>query len=247
MEAKNQGKMIFEFQLLKNIDHPNIIRIYEIFKDTKYFYLVTEFCEGGDILSVIQKSPKFSERMAAKIIKQVVNAVLYCHVNGIVHRDVKAENILFVADDINSTVKLIDFGISVKFKKDTMLKEKTGTILYIAPEVIDGEYNEKCDIWSLGVLMYIILCGNPPFNGNSRKEVMLKIKKGQFSFSTKIWTMISKEAKDLITLMLTQDPRRRPSCQDVLSHPWFLKDQPTILNTPAYLENITKFEVPLIF
>lgn len=111
-------------------------------------------------------------------MRQVINAVLYCHLNGIVHRDIKADNILFVRQDINSPIKLIDFGISVKFEKDTKLKDKTGTVLYIAPEVISGSYDEKCDIWSCGVLLYILFCGTPPFNGSSRKEVMQKIKKG---------------------------------------------------------------------
>lgn len=242
IDKKNQGKLFFEYQLLKNIDHPHIIRIYEVYNDTKNFYLITEFCEGGDIFSIIQRQEEFSEKIAARLMKQVVNAVLYCHLNGIVHRDIKADNVLLLHNDINSPVKLIDFGISVKFEKDTKLRDKTGTVLYIAPEVIQGAYDEKCDIWSLGVLMYMMLSGLPPFYGTSRKEVMAKIKKGKFSFKSKNWDRISKEAKDLIEKMLTYNPEQRPSCREVLNHPWFLREEVGKINTEVYLENMKRYE-----
>lgn len=192
---------------------------------------------------MIQKADNFNEKIASKLMKQLVNAVLYCHLNGIVHRDIKSDNILLLHNNINSPVKLIDFGISVKFEKDTKLKEKTGTVLYIAPEVIDGSYDEKCDIWSCGVLMYMMLCGIPPFYGANRKEVMAKIKKGKFSFKSKIWSVISPEAKDLIEKMLTYNPEKRPSCREVLSHPWFIKEDQVKINTEVYLENMNKHEV----
>ncbi len=194
---------------------------------------------------MIQKADNFNEKIASRIMKQVINAVLYCHLNGIVHRDIKSDNILFLNNSINSPVKLIDFGISVKFSKDTKLKEKTGTVLYIAPEVIRGSYDEKCDIWSCGVLMYMMLSGLPPFYGANRKEVMAKISKGKFSFKSKIWTLISKEAKDLIEKMLTVDPEARPSCREVLNHPWFLKEEIVKINTAIYLENMNRYEVGL--
>ena len=245
IDKKNQGKMFFEFQILKNIDHPHIIRIYEVYNDAKNLYLITEYCEGGDIFSMIQKADNFNEKIASRIMKQVINAILYCHLNGIVHRDIKADNILFLNNNINSPIKLIDFGISVKFEKDTKLKEKTGTVLYIAPEVIDGNYDEKCDIWASGVLMYMMLSGLPPFYGSNRKEVMAKIKKGKFSFKSKIWSLITQEAKDLIELMLTYDPEKRPSCREVLNHPWFMKEEQIKINTAMYLENMNKYEVGL--
>lgn len=195
---------------------------------------------------MIQKSSNFSERIAIRIMKQVMSAVLYCHLNGIVHRDIKSDNILFMTDDIHSPVKLIDFGISVKFEKDTKLKDKTGTVLYIAPEVISGSYDEKCDIWSCGVLMYMMLSGSPPFNGNSRQEVMARIKKGKFSFTGKIWNLISPEGKDLITQMLTLDPAHRPSCREVLGHSWFSKDEFGKFNNLMIFENMRKHEVDAV-
>ena len=192
---------------------------------------------------MIQRTSIFSERIAIRLMRQVISAVLYCHINGIVHRDIKSDKILFLTQDINSSLKLIDFGISIKFEKDTKLKGKTGTILYIAPEVISGSYDEKCDIWSCGVLMYMMLCGLPPFDGNSRKEVMAKIIKGKFAFKSKIWNLISAEAKDLISMMLTLDPQKRPSCREVLSHPWFSKDESGKINNSVYLDNMSKYEV----
>ena len=192
---------------------------------------------------MIQKQEEFSEKIAVKLMRQIVNSVLYCHLNGIVHRDIKADNILLLHNDINSSVKLIDFGISVKFEKDTKLKDKTGTVLYIAPEVIRGNYDEKCDIWSCGVLLYMMLSGLPPFYGANRKEVMEKIKKGKFSFKSKNWDRISADAKDLIEKLLTYDPEQRPSCREVLNHPWFLKEEVQKINTDVYLENMKQHEV----
>lgn len=201
-------------------------------------------CEGGDIFSVIQDAPRFSERMAINIMKQVVNAVLYCHLNKIVHRDIKADNILFMKNDLNSPVKLIDFGISVKYEKGTKLREKTGTILYIAPEVIDGSYDEKCDIWSLGVLLYTMLGSQPPFYGKSRKEIIQKIKKGVFNFKPNSFSLVSSEAKDLISRLLVLDPAKRPSCKEILAHPWFLKEVAPSVDITNCLENMKKFKVP---
>jgi calcium-dependent protein kinase len=243
VEKKNQGMLYFEFQLLRNLDHPHILRIYDLYKDQRYIYMITEYCEGGDIFAMIQKADNFNEKIASRIMKQVMNAVLYCHQNGIVHRDIKSDNIMFLENSIDSPIKLIDFGISLKFEKNTKLKDKTGTVLYIAPEVLQGSYDEKCDIWSCGVLMYMMLSGVPPFYGATRKEVMQKISKGKFSFKSKVWSIISKEAKELIEKMLTLNPEKRPSAREVLNHPWFIKDQNVKINTAQYLENMTRYEV----
>jgi calcium-dependent protein kinase len=244
IDKEQQGKMYFEFQLLKKLDHPHIIRIFEVFSDEKNFYLITEFCEGGEVFSMIQKSEVFNEKIAARVMKQIINAVFYCHTQGIVHRDIKSDNILFLYDKIDSPIKLIDFGISVRLEKDTKLKDKTGTVLYIAPEVIKGDYDEKCDIWSCGVLLYMMLSGSPPFYGKTRKEVINKILKGTVSFKQNIWGLVSSDAKDLITRMLEMNPFTRPSPLEVLSHPWFFKNKTSVkINSEVYLENMKKFEV----
>lgn len=153
---------------------------------------------------------------------------------------------MFSEKDLESTIKLIDFGISLKFQKNDKIKDKTGTILYVAPEVLKGSYDEKCDIWSCGVLMYLILCGYPPFYGNSRRAVMKKILHEEVKFDAAIWGRISTEAKDLIKLMLDKDPVKRPSCEAVLNHTWFRnrdsENQVPNLTTKTYLESIRKFD-----
>ena len=148
---------------MKEMDHPNILRTYEIFQDHENYYLIMELCKGGSVLSLIKKSDNFSEWHAMNIMKQLLSAVNYCHQKGFVHRDIKPENVLFVHEDIESQIKVIDFGISVKIENDIKMKQKAGTLLFIAPEVLTGNYDSKCDIWSCGVFLYMILSGEPPF------------------------------------------------------------------------------------
>ena len=140
---------------MKKLDHPNILRLYEIFQDDKKYYLVTELCTGGELFEELLKQGKFSEAEAALIINQVLEAVSYCHANNIVHRDIKPENILIEGRSKN--IKIVEFGASQKFEDGTKMKSTYGTLHFIAPEVMMFEYDEKCDIWSVGVCLYILL------------------------------------------------------------------------------------------
>jgi calcium-dependent protein kinase len=146
--------------------------------------------------------------------------VNYCHKNNIVHRDLKPENVLLEASKDFDQIKIIDFGTSLKFDPSKFLDEKLGTPYYIAPEVLNKKYNEKCDIWSCGVIMYIILSGVPPFNGANDQEIMKNVKIGKFSFSDPCWTNMSDKAKDLIKKLFTYDINQRPSAEEALQHPW---------------------------
>jgi len=230
-----------EFQILKEMDHPNILRIHELFQDEKHYYLVSEHCEGGNVLDLVKKTSHFSEWHAMLIMKQILSAVQYCHQMGVIHRDIKAENILFSKNSLESTVKVIDFGISIKYERDSIFKDKVGTVLYIAPEVLNGSYNEKCDIWSCGVLMFILLSGEPPFYSNSREEILRKIKSGEFNMEGSAWNKVSEESKDLIRTMLTIDPECRPSAVKVLTHSWFSQDKELPpLKSKEYFSNISK-------
>jgi len=176
------------------------------------------------------------------IMKQLMSAVNYCHKNGVIHRDIKAENILFSKDDLGSAIKLIDFGISVKFEKNSKFKDKAGTILYIAPEVIKGQYNEQCDVWSCGVLMYLILSGEPPFYSKHRQGIIDKILRGKVNFHKQIWGQVSKNSKNLLKRMLTMDPEERPTAEEVLKHPWFsFEEKLTDIQTKEYLSNLSSF------
>lgn len=181
-------------------------------------------------------------------MRQVVSAILYCHKNNIVHRDIKADNLLFSKKDIDSPIKLIDFGISLKYKKNTILKDKIGTILYVAPEVLKGSYDNKCDVWSCGVLMYLILCGYPPFFGSSRKSVAKRIMTKEPKFKGDNWDLASKNAIDLIKLMLQKEPKKRPSCEEVLGHDWFtdatvFHNELNVISAKNYLENMRRFHL----
>jgi calcium-dependent protein kinase len=153
-------------------------------------------------------------------MKQVLSCINYCHQNHIVHRDLKPENILLEQNKEFDQIKIIDFGTSLVIDEGKKLDEKLGTPYYIAPEVLAKNYGQKCDIWSCGVITYILLSGIPPFNGATDQEIMKKVKIGKFSFSDPIWNSISDQAKDFITQLLTKDQNKRPSAEQALKHPW---------------------------
>lgn len=170
-----------EIKILKILDHPNIVNLYEIYQDNKNIYLITEYLEGGELFDLILKTKHFNENIAAKIMKQVLSAVAYCHNKNIVHRDLKPENLLLCQKD-SFEIKVIDFGLSRTFVPDKNMYSKMGTPFYIAPEVLKKKYNEKCDIWSCGVILYILLSGNPPFNGKNDQAIFDSIALGYVSF-----------------------------------------------------------------
>ena len=177
-------RLNYEIEILKNLDHPNIMRLYEVFQDEKYIYLVTELCEGGELFDEILARGMFNETDAAFILKQVLSAVAYCHSKKVAHRDIKPENILIDNKD-KLTIKLIDFGTSQVFENEEKMELVMGSAYYIAPEILTGKYNEKCDIWSIGVILYILLSGKPPFNGDNDQVIMDKVKTGKFKFNSK--------------------------------------------------------------
>lgn len=139
------------------MDHPNIVRLFEVYQDHKRYFIITELCTGGELFDQIIKRPYYSERDAAIIMKQVLSAVGYCHAENIVHRDLKPENLLLDSDGPGAVIKVIDFGTSQKYDPEKKMHQTYGTPYYIAPEILAGEYNEKCDVWSCGVIMYILL------------------------------------------------------------------------------------------
>lgn len=173
--------------ILTMIDHPNIIKLYEIYEDIKYFYLIMELCVGGElfdrIIARVDTHNMFTEREAAIIFKQLMGAISYCHTQSICHRDLKPENLLLLNKSETSPIKVIDFGLSKIFNPGfKKMKTKVGTAYYVSPEVLEGDYDEKCDIWSCGVILYILLTGDPPFNGRSDQEIYTKIQSRKFHF-----------------------------------------------------------------
>jgi len=227
-----------EVEILSKLSHPNIMQLYEVYNDKTNFYIVTEFCQGGDLFDAISKKGNFNEKEASKIMKQVLSAITYSHQNNIVHRDLKPENILLEDKGSDSIIKIIDWGCAKNFNKNEKLTNKDGTPYYIAPEVLEGNYDEKCDIWSCGVILYIMLCGYPPFDGESEEEILEKVKKGSFDFPKEEWKNISKDAIDLIQKMLTFESNKRISALDCLSHNWFIKNKNKGISDKKTAKNI---------
>jgi calcium-dependent protein kinase len=209
-----------EVSVLRALDHPNVLKLYEYYQDEKNYYLITELCNGGELFDRIISHGSFSEAMAANYMRQILSVVAYAHDRQIVHRDLKPENFLLdtVAEDAN--LKVIDFGTAQFFRPGVPMTAKFGTPYYIAPEVLRCHYDEKCDVWSAGVNMYVLLCGYPPFGGANDDQILKKISVGRFSFPSPEWDFISFEAKDLISKMLSFESERRPSAREALNHPW---------------------------
>jgi calcium-dependent protein kinase len=175
-EIENFQTIINEINLLKSLDHPNIMKIYEYFADEQQFYIVSEYCEGGELFDFIQSRGTMNETIIANIFHQIMSALLYCHNHQIIHRDIKPENLLLKqlieSDDSDFDIKLIDFGASLQIDSKKKANQVVGTPYYVAPEVLMGSYDSKCDIWSAGVILYIMLCGYPPFYGDNDDEIL---------------------------------------------------------------------------
>lgn len=221
-----------EIEILREVKHPNIIELVDVFEDAKYLHLVTELCTGGELFDrIIAKSSSpeghYSEHDAAAIIKSILEAISYCHSLGIVHRDLKPENFLFLTDSEDSPIKIIDFGLSRhKDADDSMMKTKVGTPYYVAPEVLRREYNEACDIWSIGVITYILLCGYPPFYGDNDVEIFNSVRIGQFDFPSPEWDVIGDSAKHFVTMLLQKPAELRPTALAAMDHPWITVNAP---------------------
>ena len=226
LNIKNLEKFEREINILINSDHPNIVKIYEIYESQRSLYIVMEECKGGEvfdrIIDHIQSKNMYSEKDAAEMLQQVMSAVEYCHNNGICHRDLKPENLLYLnpGPEKNNPIRVIDFGLSQVISPEKNLKTKVGTAYYVSPEILQGNYTEKCDIWSAGVILYIFLSGDPPFNGPNDSAIYTKISQMKFTFPEKKWSNISKDAKDLITHMIAPE-KQRYTAKQVLQHPWF--------------------------
>ena len=212
-------QLIEELNILRSLDHPNIVRIFEFFEDQKKYYLVMEHCKGGELFEEILKHEFFDENVAAAILQQLFSAVSYLHSKRIVHRDLKPENILLEDKGDVLDIKLVDFGHATRINPGSRIRVPVGSSYYIAPEVIKGSYTEKCDLWSCGVITYMLLSGRPPFDGKSDEEILEKVKKCSYNFKEEAWKTVSNEAKDLIfKLLALQDVRI--SAQEALQDPW---------------------------
>ena len=235
-------EIVNEINILKKMDHPNVLKIFEFYSDAESFNLVTEFCSGGELFQEIVDHGPFNENISAYIMYQILSAVNYCHNMNIIHRDIKPENILIFQREANGypLLKICDFGTSKMAEKGATQKKLVGSSYYIAPEVLRKNYNEKCDIWSCGVILYILISGKPPFGGNNDREIMNHVVQGDFDLKSAPFNKTSKEVNDLIKSLLTLDVKKRISAEKALEHNWFKKNKSKELFNSIKDENLIK-------
>ncbi|KAK0600170.1 hypothetical protein LWI29_012451 [Acer saccharum] len=210
-----------EIQIMQHMSgQPNIVEFKGAYEDRQSVHLVMELCAGGELFDRIIAKGHYTERAAASICRSIVNVVHICHFMGVMHRDLKPENFLLSSKDENALLKATDFGLSVFIEEGKVYRDIVGSAYYVAPEVLRRRYGKEMDIWSAGVIFYILLSGVPPFWAESEKGIFDAILQGDIDFDTQPWPTISTSAKDLVRRMLTQDPKKRITSAQVLEHPW---------------------------
>jgi len=214
-----------EVDIMKKLDHPNVVKLYDVFDSKKKLVLVMEYCSGGQLLKRIVKMKHYTEKDAAHVIYQIVSAVKHMHEVGVTHRDLKPENILYATKAHDSAIKISDFGLSkfIRPSEKLIMTQACGTPSYVAPEVIarkPGGYDNKCDLWSVGVILYVLLSGYPPFYGKKLSHLLKRIKNGIYDFKPEPFKDVSDEAKAVIRKLLVVDPKKRLSASELLQEPW---------------------------
>ncbi|CAN6443916.1 unnamed protein product [Victoria cruziana] len=214
-----------EVQIMHHLTgHRNIVELRGAYEDRHRVSLVMELCAGGELFDRIVAKGHYSERAAAALFREIVAVIRDCHSMGVMHRDLKPENFLFLSKNENSPLKATDFGLSAFFKQGDVFRDLVGSAYYVAPEVIRRHYSAEADIWSAGVILYILLSGVPPFWAETEKGIFDVIERGHVDFSDDPWPSISRDAKDLIKKMLQLNPKERLTATEVLSHPWIKED-----------------------
>ena len=249
MEIKN------EINILKKLDHPNIVKILEFYSTPKAYYIITSFCPCGELYNQIKYN--YNENQLAVLFYQVFSGLYYLHSNNIVHRDLKLENILITEIEKDAKtgknlfwIKIIDFGTAKIFEKNKSEKTVVGSSYYIAPEVLNKKYNEKCDTWSAGVILYMLICGRAPFDGSDDEAIIANIKKGSFNHKHKKLLAASLDVQDLVKKLLEVNVAKRLSAAEALKHPWFTKfvGKSLYMNiekekVKMYLDRLVQYEI----
>ncbi|KAL4318711.1 hypothetical protein GQ457_18G005210 [Hibiscus cannabinus] len=214
-----------EVQIMHHLTgQPNIVELKGAYEDKRSVHLVMELCAGGELFDRIIAEGHYTERAAASLLRTIVQIVHTCHSMGVIHRDLKPENFLLLSKEEDSPLKATDFGLSAFYKPGEEFKDIVGSAYYIAPEVLKRKYGPEADIWSIGVMLYILLSGSPPFWAESENGIFNSILRGHIDFSSDPWPEISTQAKDVVSKMLNSDPKKRLTASQVLSHPWIKED-----------------------
>lgn len=220
LTAKKFEMLVQECEIYIRMDHPNICKLFEVYEDESAVHLVMELCSGRELYERLAQLRRYTERDAANVMMQMLEAINYCHAHNVCHRDLKLENWVYANPSQDSPLKLIDFGMSKVFNEGVPLTAVHGTVYYVAPEVIAGKYDNACDVWSLGVICFMLLSGSPPFAASQDYEIIHKIKTAEVAFEGPRWVGISQGAKDFVLHLLTRDPKKRPTALQAMSHPW---------------------------
>mmetsp|Transcript_32147 Transcript_32147/g.78116 ORF Transcript_32147/g.78116 Transcript_32147/m.78116 type:complete len:364 (+) Transcript_32147:73-1164(+) len=214
-----------EIQVLEELKHKHIIRLYDVFEEPQYYYLVTEKMLGGELFDRIVQKSYYNEKEARDVCLILFDAMKYCHDHKVAHRDLKPENLLLASEDDDSNIKIADFGFAKKVKEPNSLTTQCGTPGYVAPEILEGKsYDTQSDMWSLGVIVYILLGGYPPFIEQNQRELFRKIRKGQYEFHEEYWGQVSDDAKNLIRQLLTVQPSKRYDANGAIKNSWIGAD-----------------------
>ncbi|KAJ0604862.1 putative protein kinase CAMK-CDPK family [Helianthus annuus] len=218
--VKGEETVHREVEIMQHLSgHPGVVTLKAVYEDSESFHLVMELCSGGRLIDQMTKEGRYSEQRAANIFKELMMVIKYCHDMGVVHRDVKPENILLTT---SGKIKLADFGLAVRITNGQSLAGLAGSPAYVAPEVLSGNYSEKVDVWSAGILLHALLVGVLPFQGDSLEDVFEAIKTVELNFHTGVWESVSKPARDLLERILTRNADSRITADEVLSHPWII-------------------------
>ncbi|CAM8963796.1 unnamed protein product [Rhodiola kirilowii] len=230
-----------EVKILKALSgHKNLVHFYDSCEDQNNVYIIMELCEGGELLDrILSRGGKYSEEDAKTIVVQILNVVSFCHLQGVVHRDLKPENFLFKTKSEDADMKLIDFGLSDFFRPDERLNDIVGSAYYVAPEVLHRSYSMEADIWSIGVITYILLCGSRPFWARTESGIFRAVLRADPNFNDTPWPSISAEAKDFVKRLLNKDYRKRMTAVQALSHPW-LRDESQALPLDILIFKLVK-------
>jgi len=235
----NPSRLGQEVEIMRILEHPNITKLHETFEDAKYIYIIMELCTGGELFERIMKEGQsfqgFSEAAVVKMMRQIAGAIYYMHLQRVAHRDLKPENFLLVREVENleeAHLKVIDFGFSTRFEPGVYMTTMACTNHYVAPEVLDGKYTEACDVWSLGVVIYMLLCGSAPFYGSNEAQILDKVRACAYDFEPDAWGKVSEDSKDLIKHILVVDPQARHTAQNVLQHRWIERTAPQASKSP---------------
>ncbi|KAK9291333.1 hypothetical protein L1049_019278 [Liquidambar formosana] len=215
-----------EVKILKSLSgHKNLVKFHDAFEDTNNVYIVMELCEGGELLDrILSRGGRYTEEDAKTIVVQILSVVAFCHLQGVVHRDLKPENFLFTTREEDAPMKVIDFGLSDFIRPDYRLNDIVGSAYYVAPEVLHRSYSVEADIWSIGVITYILLCGSRPFWARTESGIFRSVLRADPNFDDSPWPVVSPEAKDFVKRFLNKDHRKRMTAAQALTHPW-LRDE----------------------